>query len=259
MPDYETIEYERKGRIVYIRLNRPEVLNARNETMHMELNDAWAEFDEDDEAFVAILSGNGRAFCSGADVRRLAAPRSESRPAARRGGFGELGVPTNTRNWKPVIAAIHGYAYGGGYWLQATADLVVAAEGTLLQITEIRRGIAAGNFWVSARFYTGSKFANDIAVTGRSFTAEEAFEQGMINRLVPQEKLIETAEELANEILKNPPLSVRATIRSIRRLPQELARDSMLYQESLKLQQTEDYKEAALSFLEKREPVYRGR
>jgi len=259
MPTYETILYEKKDKIVYITLNRPQILNAVSDTLQEEVNDAFFQFDADPDAYVAILSGAGRAFSSGADVKqRQLRPREElirlGGPARSSGeGLGR------TVNWKPVIAAVHGYALGAGFGMMQGCDLVVAAEGTRFQIREVQRGLGGAGHWVSTYFWTGSRFANEVAITGRMFTSEEAKAEGMINRVVPQDKLMSTAEELAEEILKNPPLSVRASVRVTRMYVREMARPAQLYTQGLKLHLTEDFHESAMAFIEKRQPVFHGR
>jgi enoyl-CoA hydratase/carnithine racemase len=207
-PKFETVRYEPKGPICHIVLNRPEKLNAANDQLVEEVNDALFEFDADPELQVAILSGAGRAFCSGADVRqRQLRTRDELKrlggPAGRRSRENGLG---ETVNWKPVIAAVHGWALGLGYSLSQSCDLVVAAQGAKFQIREVQRGLASGQHWVATWFWTGSRFANEVALTGRMFTAEEALQHGMVNRVVPAEELIPAAEALAAEILANPPV-----------------------------------------------------
>lgn len=261
MPTFETILYEKKGKIVYVTLNRPQILNALNDTMAAELNEAWFEFDADPDAYVAILSGNGRAFCSGADVRqRQLRPREELVRLGGPGGRNARGPGlARTVNWKPVISAVHGYAFGAGYGMAMGADLVVVAEGTRFQYTEVRRGLGGAGGWVGTWFMTGDRFASDIAITGRVFTAEEAAQHGLVNRLVPQEQLMATAEEIAEEILKNPPLSVRASVRMVRWYREEFGRAASLYQPALKLHLSEDFREGATAFMEKREPVFQGR
>jgi enoyl-CoA hydratase/carnithine racemase len=258
---YETILYEAKGPLCYITLNRQEKLNAANDTMVAELDDAFFEFDADEQLQVAILSGAGRAFCSGADVRqRQLRTREELRRLGGPAGRGARGDGlTDTVNWKPVIAAVHGYALGLGYGLVGRADLVVAAEGTKFQIREVQRGIAGAQHWVSTWFWTGSRFANEIALTGRMFTAEEAIQHGMINRVVPADELMRTAEELAAQIMENPPLSVRANVRMSRWFVHEWQRQSRLYTQGLALHLTEDFHESAAAFMEKRRPVFKGR
>jgi enoyl-CoA hydratase/carnithine racemase len=260
-PKFETVRYETKGPICHIILNRPEKLNAANDRLVEDVNDALFEFDADPVLHVAILSGAGRAFCSGADVQqRQLRTREELRrlggPAGRRSRENGLG---DTVNWKPVIAAVHGWALGLGYSLSQSCDLVVAAQGAKFQIREVQRGLASGQHWVATWFWTGSRFANEVALTGRMFTAEEALQHGMVNRVVPAEELITAAEALAAEILANPPLAVRANVRVMRWFVNEMQRQSRYYSQGLGLHLSEDFQESARAFVEKRKAVFKGR
>jgi len=260
-PTFETVLYEKKGPLCRITLNRPRKLNAANDQLVEEVNDALFEFDADPELHVAIIAGAGRAFCSGADVqqRQLRSPEEMRRlggPAGRRSRENGL---ADTVNWKPVIAAVHGYALGLGYSLAQSCDLVVAAEGTKFQIREVQRGLASGQHWVATWFWTGSRFANEVALTGRMFTAEEAFQHGMVNRVVTEAELMATAEKLAGEIIENPPLAVRANVRVMRWFVNEMQRQSRFYSQGRALHLTEDFRESATAFVEKRKPVFKGR
>jgi enoyl-CoA hydratase/carnithine racemase len=260
-PKFETVLYETRGPICYITLNRPEKLNAATDQLVEDVNDALFEFDADEALQVAILSGAGRAFCSGADVRqRQLRTREELRrlggPAGRRSRENGL---ADTVNWKPVISAVHGYALGLGYSLAFACDLVVAAEGTKFQIREVQRGLGGAQHWVATWFWTGSRFANEIALTGRMFTAEEALPHGLINRVVPQGELIATAEKLAGEIIENPPLAVRANVRVMRWFVNEMQRQSKLYTQGRGLHLSDDFRESAAAFIEKRKPSFKGK
>jgi enoyl-CoA hydratase/carnithine racemase len=260
-PKFETVLYAKTGPICHITLNRPEKLNAATDQLVEEVNDALFEFDADVDLQVAILSGAGRAFCSGADVRqRQLRTREEMRrlggPAGRRSRENGL---ADTVNWKPVIGAVHGYALGLGYSLAQSCDLVVAAEGTQFQIREVQRGLGGAQHWVATWFWTGSRFANEVALTGRMFTAEEAVQHGMVNRVVPQADLIPTAEALAAEIIENPPLAVRANVRVMRWFVNEMQRQSRFYAQGRGLHLTDDFRESATAFMEKRKPVFKGK
>src|SRR5437667_9535090 len=258
---FETVRYEPKGAICHIVLNRPEKLNAATDQLVEEVNDALFEFDADPELHVAIIAGAGRAFCSGADVqqRQLRSPEEMRRlggPAGRRSR--ESGL-ADTVNWKPVIAAVHGYALGLGYALAQSCDLVVAAEGTQFQIREVQRGLGGAQHWVASWFWTGSRFANEVALTGRMFTAEEALPHGMLNQVVPRADLMSAAEALAAQIIENPPLAVRANVRVMRWFVNEMQRQSRLYTQGRGLHLTDDFEESAKAFVEKRKPRFKGK
>jgi len=261
IPKFEAVRYETKGAVCHIVLNRPEKLNAATDRLVEDVNDALFEFDADPGLQVAILSGAGRAFCSGADVQqRQLRSREELRrlggPAGRRSRENGL---ADTVNWKPVIAAVHGWALGLGYSLAQSCDLVVAAEGTKFQIREVQRGLGGAQHWVATWFWTGSRFANEVALTGRMFTAEEGLQHGMVNRVVPPAELIPAAEALAAEILENPPLAVRANVRVMRWFVNEMQRQSRSYTQALRLHLSDDFQESARAFVEKRKPVFKGK
>src|SRR2546425_7309112 len=218
---YDTILYEKKGKIAHITLNRPQILNAYNDTMGDELLQAHREFDQDDDLHVLILSGAGRAFCSGADVKqrqlrprdelkRLGGPAGGIKPAGGLLGLGQ------TVNWKPVIAAVHGYVLGAGFGLAMAADLIVAAAGTQFQIREVQRGLAGAQHWATTWFWGGGRFATEIALAGRYFSAEGADQFGIVNRVVPQGPVLAAAGRLARDILSDPAVAVRAHVRASR-------------------------------------------
>ena len=255
------VEYSCADQVATITLNRPDKLNAVSDEVVAQLADALRRFDLDPEAEIAILNGKGRAFSSGADVRqRQLRTREEMRrlggPAGRRSRENGL---ADTVNWKPVIGAVHGYALGLGYSLAQSCDLVVAAEGTQFQIREVQRGLGGAQHWVATWFWTGSRFANEVALTGRMFTAEEAVQHGMVNRVVPQADLMPTAEALAAEIIENPPLAVRANVRVMRWFVNEMQRQSRFYAQGRGLHLTDDFRESATAFMEKRKPVFKGK
>src|SRR5207237_9503947 len=181
------------------------------------------------EADDAILNGKGRAFSSGADVRqRQLRSRDEFERLGGPQGWGTNSADLLTRavNWKPVIAAVHGYVLGLALGLTLECDLIVAAEGTRMQLTETSRGLGASRYWALFQYRAAGAFGDEIALTGRFFTAEEAFKAGIINRLAPEGQHLEVARELAQQVAKNPPLSVRTTVRTRRWYMERLTREA---------------------------------
>lgn len=257
------VRYSCADHIATIELNRPDKLNAFDDEMVRRLGDALRRFDTDAEAFVAILCGHGRAFSSGADVRQ--------RQLRSREEFERLGGPqapdanaadllTRSVNWKPVIAAVHGYVMGLALGLLLECDLVVAEAGTKLQVTETSRGLGGSRHWGLLQLRGGGAFGTEVALTGRFFTAEEAFAAGLINRVAAPGKYLEVAHELAREVAQVPPLSVRATVRTRRWYIDRMSREIIMQTQPLKLYLTEDFHEAARAFTEKRTPgPFKGR
>ena len=227
---FETVRYEPKGAICHIILNRPEKLNAANDQLVEDVNDALFEFDADPELQVAILSGAGRAFCSGADVQqRQLRTREELQrlggPAGRRSRENGL---ADTVNWKPVIAAVHGYALGLGYSLSQSCDLVVAAAGHEIPdprgAARPRQRPALGRHLVLDGHPLRQRGRPDRPHVHRRGgpPARHGEPRGAGGRADP------AAEALAAEILENPPLAVRANVRVMRWFVNEMQRQSAL-------------------------------
>lgn len=251
----DLVAYECADRIAVLTLNRPEKLNAFSDELVRQLGLALRRFDIDPEAQVAIICGSGRAFSSGADVhqrqlRERAAFEQHGGPQAWGAHSGDL--LTRAVNWKPVIAAPHGYAMGLALGIVLEADLIVAEAGTRFQVTETARGLGGAKYWALLHFRGAAAFADEVALTGRFFTAEEALAAGIVNRVAPSGRHLEVARELALQVAKNPPLSVRATVRTRRWYMEQLEREVAMQTAPLKLYLTEDFREAARAFAEKR-------
>src|SRR3984957_7444373 len=257
------VTYERDGEIATIPLNRPDKLNAFSDELVGALGEELHRFDMDDQAHVAILCGNGRAFSSGADVkqRQLRSREEFLRLGGPQGrGTHSSDLLTKAVNWKPVIAAPHGYVLGLSVGIVLECDLIVAEEGTRFQVTETSRGLGASKYWSLMHFRGGAAFSMEAALTGRFFTAEEAFKANLINRVAPKGKYLDVARDLAEQVIKNPPLSVRSTVRMRRRYMDQLSRDVMFQTAPERLYLTEDFHEAAKAFTEKRKPAkFKGR
>ena len=235
------VEYACADQVATITLNRPDKLNAVSDEVVRQLSEAFRRFDLDPEAEVAILNGRGRAFCSGADVRqRQLRSREEFEKLGGPQGWGTNSADlfTHAVDWKPIIAAV----------------------GTRFQLTETPRGLGASRYWALFQYRAAAAFGDEIALTGRFFTAEEAFEAGIINRLAPPDKHLEVARELALQVAKNPPLSVRTTVRTRRWYMERLTREAQFMAAPFRLYLTEDFQEAARAFAEKRKPGrFKGR
>jgi enoyl-CoA hydratase/carnithine racemase len=257
------VEYERIDNIVTLTLNRPEKLNAFSDELVGALADALRCFDIDTEAHVAIIHGRGRAFSSGADVhQRQLRKREEFQALGGPQGWGTNSFDLLTRavNWKPVIAAVHGYVLGLAVGVVFDCDLIVAETNTKFQITETGRGLGGAKYWATLAHRGGGAFANEVALTGRFFSAEEAAAYNLINRVAPEGMHLPVAMELARTVAANPPLSVRSTVRVRRWHMAQQTRDVINMTAGEKLFLTEDFQEAARAFAEKRKPApFKGR
>jgi len=207
-----TVGYEVRDEIAYISFNRPEKHNALRDEDIASLVDALGRFDTDDDAQVGILSGNGPSFSSGGDVdQRLQRSMDEGTTRSR---TNEADAFTRCTNWKPVIAAVHGYCLGHALGTALYCDYLVAARDARFQVTEIRIGLPMPA--VVPRL-GGGAFAWEVATTGRMFSADEAWHAGVVTRLVDAGRHVSEAEELARLILENPASAVRQSVR-VRRL-----------------------------------------
>ncbi len=261
--DRQYVEYDCRDRIATIAMNRPEKLNAVSDEVVRQLMAAFRRFDLDPEAHVAILCGRGRAFCSGADVhqRQLRSREEFERLGGPQGhGANAADLLFQSVNFKPVIAAVHGYVLGLGLGMVLDCDLIVAEAGTRFQLTETSRGLGAAKHWAQFHFRGAGAFGDEVSLTGRYFTAEEALAANVINRVAPKHEALAVAQRLACDVAANPPLSVRATVRARRWFLDRYAKEAGFMQAPMKLYLTEDFHEAALAFKEKRAPrPFKGR
>jgi enoyl-CoA hydratase/carnithine racemase len=255
--ELEFIGYQKRNRIAYVTINRPEVMNALHPPANEELARVWDDFAADPDAWVAILTGAGeRAFCAGNDLKYTALHGMPRMPA---GGFGGI---VARELWKPLIAAVNGVALGGGLEIALACDIIVAADHARFGLPEPRVGLmaAAGGVHRLPR-HIPLKLAMGMMLTGRHITAAEALRIGLVNEVVPAAELLATAERWAAEIAECSPLSVQATKQAaLGGLGRPLA-DAMgaSYPAVQKLFSSEDVIEGPRAFAEKRKPAWQGR
>ncbi|HUI00071.1 MAG TPA: enoyl-CoA hydratase-related protein [Nitrososphaerales archaeon] len=258
MDKYQTIAVEAKDRVAVVRLNRPEALNALNSVMVKELASALDLLEADGSVRCVVLTGSDRAFCAGADVKEMS---GLSKAEMSRGDHLR---PAWERAWKfskPLIAAISGYALGGGLELAMCCDIIVASEGAKLGQPEINIGIIPGGGGTQRLPRAVGKYkASEMILAGVFISAEEAKAHGLVNRVVPPGKYLEEALSLAAEISSKAPLAVRAAKQAMAATQVDLGRGLESERELFyDLFDTQDKKEGMSAFLEKRKPDFVGR
>lgn len=220
---YETIRYERSDHVVTLTYNRPEQRNAVNRVMNRELHDAWQRFRDDDEAFVLVITGAGEvAFCAGWDLQD-AADLSElgnydEFRVHLHNSPGECGYTRKVDIFKPVIAAVNGYAFAAGLETALLADIRIAAANAEFGALERRWNIVGGDgMTVRLPLVVGFAKAMELIITGRRIDVHEAREIGLVNEVVPPGKALERAQELAREIAALPQGAIRSDKESVMR------------------------------------------
>lgn len=251
---------DRRGRVAVVTLDRPEALNAISGAVADDLRGALEEVSADREVWAVVLAAAGdRAFCVGADLKERAGFSDEEWPAKRHhihDLFAALrAVP------QPTIAAVFGFALGGGFELALSCDLIVAADDARMGLTETRVGIIPGGGGTQMLpRKAGPSRAKDLIFTGRQVSAEEAARMGLVARVVPREELHAAAVGLAEEICASAPLAVREAKRAIDRGLEVAVEDGIAIEDAAwrRIVATRDRAEGIGAFVEKREPRWSG-
>lgn len=262
--DFEHILYYKQGGIAYVTLNRPSRMNALHPGANREMREAFTDFRDDPDVLVAILSGSGeRAFSTGNDLKYMAehGKPGEPYPDAHLYPFG--GITADFACWKPIIAAVHGYALGGGFELALSCDLIIATEDARFGLPEARVGlVASGGGPHRLVRQMPLNIAMGILLGGKPITAAQAHCWGLVNEVVPtRDDLLKGAERWANDIMEAAPLSVRATKQvALQGLESTLnIAISREYDEFRKARDSQDFVEGPRAFAAKRRPVWKGK
>jgi len=261
---YDCVLVEKEAHLVTVTINRPEALNALHPQACEELDEIFNQFSDDPDAWVAILTGSGdRAFCAGMDLKWQAKHGGDvvrERMSALKGGWG--GITKRFDCFKPIIAAVNGYALGGGFELALASDIIVASENATFGLPEPRVGMMAAAGGVN-RLPRQIPFhlAMGLMITGRRISAQEAYRIGIVNEVVPKGELMKVAKRWAGEVLECSPLAVWATKEAALEGLNLPYRESIgkLYPGYQKFLDSEDHVEGPLSFSEKRKPIWKGK
>ncbi|MCF8601990.1 crotonase/enoyl-CoA hydratase family protein [Gordonia sp. HY442] len=255
---------EHHDHVAVITINRPDARNAVNSTVADGLGDALDKADTDPEIRAIVLTGAGdKSFCAGADLKAISRGESIDATDRSRRRWGFAGVVTHPIS-TPLIAAVNGTALGGGTELVLASDLAVAAQSATFGLPEVKRGIiaaAGGAFRIVAAL--PNKAGMEILLTGRAVSAERAADLGLVNRVVPDAELLDSAIALAHEIAANAPLAVQASKRLALgivdgEVPTESAQWAANKSEIAAVFTSKDAQEGPRAFAEKREPVWRA-
>ena len=252
------IDYETRGHIAVLTINRPEARNAVNDVVASGMEAALDQMEADDQIWVGVLAGNGSVFSAGADLKAIASGKAGGL-VTKRGGFAGLVARDRT---KPLIAAVDGPALAGGTEIVLACDLVVASSAARFGVPEVKRSLVAA---AGALFRLPQKLPANIAaealLTGDPISAERAHHFGLVNELCEPGTALDTAIALAERIATNAPLAVQeslAAMRSTQGVDDETA-FRMSSEAMARLASTEDFAEGPLAFIEKREPQWKGR
>jgi enoyl-CoA hydratase len=255
---YYFILAETRGRVGLITLNRPQVLNALNNQLIREVMDALEEFDKDEDIDAMVITGNEKAFAAGADIKEMSDKNTlQMMDADHVAAFGRIRAIR-----KPIIAAVSGWALGGGCEVALSCDMIVASDSAKFGQPEINIGVIPGAGGTQRLVRAvGKALAMEMILNNRTLTAQEALQYGLINRVAPVSDYLSEALKLADEITSRAPLAVRAAKRMINHsyesfLAEGLAEEKRVF---YSLFNSEDQKEGMQAFVEKRKPEWKGK
>ena len=261
--NYENIIFEKKNGIVKITLNRPEALNAMNREMILEIGHALEDAEKDDAVRVVVITGSGRAFCAGADLKFVKEELGSLWAQQEFFRFANRTVMNAIENLgKPVIAAVNGFALAGGFELMLVCDLVIASEDALMGDQHINFGLVGpGGSTQRTPQIVGIRKAKEIILTGEKLSAKDAERIGLVNHVVSADELESATDDMAAKLAEKSPVALRIAKTLINRaLQTDLATASELEVMSAIVNATsEDYQEGIRAFNEKRKPVFKGR
>lgn len=262
---YTAVRYEIADYIATVTLNRPEAMNALNREAYAQLESAVRDAHSNPEVRCVVLTGEGRAFCSGDDVKQIMLGEQRDATQQRLRDVRPRPTPAGAALLdcdKPIIAAVNGAAVGWGMDMALMCDIRIASQAAKFGELFIRRGLVAdlGGLWRLPEVVGPSKAA-ELLFTGDVIDAAEAERIGLVSQVVAPEALMETAYALARKIAANPPIAMRYMKEGLRRARHSTMEEMGAFVGSslAYLFTTEDHKEGALSFVERREPVFRGR
>jgi len=255
---YQCISVEQRDHVGLIRLNRPKAMNALNSELMRELGDALMKFEADPAIGAMVITGSEKAFAAGADIKEMS---TKSFQDAFKEDFITAEWETVTRCRKPVIAAVAGYALGGGCELAMMCDFILAADTAKFGQPEINLGVmpGAGGSQRLTRFVGKSK-AMEMNLTGRFMDAEEAERSGLVSRIVPADSIVDEAVSVAAKIADKAPLAVMATKEAVNRSYETTLSEGVRFERRMfhALFATEDQKEGMDAFVEKRSAQFKG-
>ena len=255
---YTTILTEIRGRVGLIRLNRPESMNALNPTILGELMDALEGFDADENIGAMVVAGNEKVFAAGADIKEMAEATEEQ----MRGSSFITSFDRIRQIKKPIIAAVSGWALGGGCELSMSCDMIVASEKARFGQPEINLGVIPGAGGTQRlTLAVGKALAMEMVLNNRTLSAQEALQHGLVNRVVPVESYLDEAISLAEEIADRAPVAIRAGKGAVNAAFEGSLTEGLSTEKDLfyNLFSTEDQKEGMRAFTEKRTPNWLGK